>query len=764
MTSTRLEQVTGAPSIESLRPEHSHGFSEAEVHGIMDQIYARGDRLMTWFLASHFALALVLALYHQTWVATILVGGGALASFVVAARLLPRTFFTRAFAGIAQQAFVALHIYQLYGQSEQHFWYFTAFTMMIVYQDALCMWPGALLIIFQHILFAGLHNAGMPVHFFPEEYVGFTKLFYHFGIALVHVGICGYWALLLRRQSLGDAWRKRQLKEEHQLLEVQVSRLRESEAALTRTTAALADASRRQRAILDNSDDAMWIKDLEGRYVAANAAFARYAGHTLESIVGKSAADFTSGRRLEDALAFEREVVATGKPLTYELEWSAHGVTRTLEVTVRPVLDEGGRVQATSGHSRDITDSKAVEAERRHAESRLQHTQKLESLGLLAGGIAHDFNNLLVGILGNAEMAQSELPEHAEARQSIEQIEQAALRAADLTKQMLAYAGKGRVEVLACDVSAIVREMSELLHAGISKKAEFRFELDGALPTVEADATQLRQVIMNLITNAADAIGDARGTITLRTAKVELAAGDVVPRFGLDELHPGTYVRIEVVDTGVGMTTDMIGRIFEPFFSTKFVGRGLGLAAVLGILRSHHGAIDVTSCAGGGSAFRIHLPAMAGRRGEAASSPAPKANGKGARAVAQGLIVVVDDETSVRTLAARIVGRRGYEVMTAADGQEAVELVRAHGDRISLVLLDMLMPRLNGEEAFAEIRRARPSLPVIFSSGFTEGSMSERLLGEPNVAFIGKPYGANQLMSAITGLLERDGGPSEKGA
>ena len=198
----------------------------------MDGIYARGDRLMLWFLCCHMALAVLLALYHRTWIQTFAVGGGALVAFVISATLWPRTFFTRAFAGVAQQAFVALHIYQLYGQSEQHFWYFTAFTMMIVYQDWVCMWPGALLIIVQHSIFAGLHNAGYPVHFFPEPYVGFTKLFYHFGIALVQVAICGYWAHLLREQTLSDAWRKLQLSDDQRLLQHQLTQIRTSEAAL----------------------------------------------------------------------------------------------------------------------------------------------------------------------------------------------------------------------------------------------------------------------------------------------------------------------------------------------------------------------------------------------------------------------------------------------------------------------------------------------------------------------------------------------------
>ncbi|MES2177536.1 MAG: PAS domain-containing protein [Gemmatimonadota bacterium] len=339
MTASVQQPELTLTHLEGLRPTSSHGFTPGDERELMRGIYARGDRLMFWFLVSHTVLALALALFHGTWLATLAVSGAALGSFTLSAWLLPRTFFTRAYAGVAQQAFVALHIYQLYGQSEQHFWYFTAFTMMIVYQDWVCMWPGAILIIFQHTLFAALHNAGMPVHFFPEAHVGFSKLFFHFGIALVHVALCGYWALLLRKQTLGDAWQKLLLSQDQRLLEAQLVRLKQSELALVESSQALVESFRQQRAILDNSSDAMWIKDIDGQYIAVNAAFARFVGLPMADIEGKTDDHLLSADEVERMHAQEREVENAREPRTLEHELVLDGIRRVMETAVTPIFD-----------------------------------------------------------------------------------------------------------------------------------------------------------------------------------------------------------------------------------------------------------------------------------------------------------------------------------------------------------------------------------------------------------------------------------------
>lgn len=765
-----------------LAPTHDHGFSAVEVREIMDGIHARGDRLMLWFLASHLALALVLAAVHGTWLVTITVGGLTCALFALSVWALPRTFFTRSLAGVAQQAFVALHIFQMHGQSEQHFWYFTAFTMMIVYQDWRCMWPGALLIIGQHTLFAWLHNVGYPVHFFPEDHVGFSKLFFHFGIALVHVALCGYWAHLLRLQTLGDAWRRRQLQQDQQLLEDQLTRLRESEAKLQASGDALRAASRRQRAILDNSDDGLWVQDLDGHITAVNVAFARLVGRDLRQVIGTHSRDLVCERVGEALTQHARDSLQATTPVTREYRHAVQGDDRILEITLRAIKDDNGLASGLAGAVRDITERRRLEAERLQDETRLREAQKLESLGLLAGGIAHDFNNLLGVIRANAELAREELqhvPQSDDVSLPLTHIEQATVRATDLTRQMLAYAGMGRVVITRLDVSAMVRDTASLLRAAMSKKVVLQFELSDQLPEVEGDATQLRQVVMNLISNAADAIGDAEGTVSLRTFHRELTPGEVRSHHGLEPLPNGDYVVVEVRDTGVGMSAETLRRIFDPFFTTKFVGRGLGLAAVLGILRAHGGGVDIASTVGLGTRFRVFLPvagsnaaqssavaAVIGDTAGAEQRTEALANATSPSPLLSGRVLVVDDEDMLRTLAVRVLSRAGLDVVQAEDGAEGLARLGLADQSISelpaqetaspgvdLVLLDMLMPRLNGEETLRVIRAHHPTLPVILTSGFSEAVGASRLLDDPCVSFIQKPYGAQELLKLVAQFL-----------
>ncbi|MFI5233279.1 MAG: response regulator [Gemmatimonadales bacterium] len=735
-----------------LRPGRSHGFDTAQVRGIMDGIYARGDRLMLWFLTGHMALAVLFAFYHGTWIQTWAVGGGALVSFAICSTLWPRTFFTRAFAGIAQQAFVALHIYQLYGQSEQHFWYFTAFTMMIVYQDWVCMWPGALLIILQHSIFAGLHNAGYPVHFFPEPYVGFTKLFFHFGIALVQVAICGYWAHLLREQTLNDAWRRLQLSDDQRLLQQQLAQIQTSEAALKASTDALEEVSRRHRAILDNVPDAMWVKDLRGRYTAVNEAFARLFGRPKEQFETLTATDIAPPEAALAATDQEEQAVAARKPVSAERELVVDGVTVALDTTVSPVLDADGVPVGTTGIARDVTDRRRAEAERRHIEDQVQHAQKLESLGVLAGGIAHDFNNLLAEILGNAELARRELAPDSPTLALFNDIEASAMRAVELTRQMLAYSGRAQLESRPLDLSSIVDTMADALRKTISPNADLQLELATALPLVEADLSQIQQVVTNLVINASEALKDGVGTITVRTERANITAGQLSQLEAQGELREGAFVVIEVSDTGEGMFADTKQKMFDPFFTTKFVGRGLGLPAVLGILRGHHGAIIANTTVGRGTTFRVLFPALAtpaAQAGQAAPEfPAPIVEH------GQEVVLVVDDEPGVRRTAARILEHAGFAVLTASDGVEGLALVEEHRSAIALVLLDVLMPRLSGVEALRAMREVMPGLPIVLTSGFTGDGAAERLGKLEFVKFIQKPYRMNDLVAMVRALID----------
>jgi len=370
------------------------------------------------------------------------------------------------------------------------------------------------------------------------------------------------------------------------------------------------------------------------------------------------------------------------------------------------------------------------------------HSRKLESLGILAGGIAHDFNNLLVGILGNAGLALLELPAGSPARPLVEQVEKAALCAAELTNQMLAYAGKGRFVVASVDLSHLVEEMAHLHSAAISKKAILTCDLGEALPAVEGDATQLRQVVMNLLTNASDAVGDESGAITVRTGVVDADRRCLEEAYLSEDLPEGAYVYVEVADTGSGMDAETKARIFDPFFTTKFTGRGLGLAGTLGIVRAHRGAICVESEPGSGTTFRVLLPAA----GHAAASPEPGPPAAGPPVVT-GTVLVVDDEEAVRTVARSALERAGFSVLTACDGREGIEVFRAHADDIAAVVLDLTMPVVSGTEALRGLRALRAGVPVVLSSGYTEEDATGRFGSYETTAFVQKPYRPSELVA-----------------
>ena len=410
---------------------------------------------------------------------------------------------------------------------------------------------------------------------------------------------------------------------------------------------------------------------------------------------------------------------------------------------------DGSVVTGFVGTVEDISAQKAAAEERRRLESQMQHAQKLESLGVLAGGIAHDFNNLLVGILGNASVAREDTQPGTLADEILGDIETAARRAAELTTQLLAYAGKGRFNVQPLDVSAAVRETSSLLQSAISKKATLSLHLGDHLPLIAADASQVRQVIMNLLTNASDALQDHDGQITLRTGTMFADAEFLAHCLAADGVLPDEFVFVEVSDNGCGMTADTVARIFDPFFTTKFTGRGLGLAATLGIVRGHHGALSVHSEPGSGSSFRVLFRAV---DAHAASMRATRAPGAPQR---MGTILVVDDEESVRQVARRMLMRSGYAVLTAVDGDDGLRLFARHEGAISCIVLDVTMPRLSGTEMLADLRRRGKTVPVLLASGYTSQSLSptEHLADAP--VFVQKPFATAELLAGIDAALAR---------
>jgi len=417
----------------------------------------------------------------------------------------------------------------------------------------------------------------------------------------------------------------------------------------------------------------------------------------------------------------------------------------------QPLRGREGELSGIQLIALDITDRKQAQEQERSLAEKLQQTQKLESLGVLAGGIAHDFNTLLSGILGNADLALLELPAGSPARQPLEQVLAGARRAADLTRQMLAYSGRGRFVIETVALPQVVREMGSLLEISISKKNVLRYEFGDGVPEVEVDVAQLRQVVMNLILNAAEAIGDRTGAIALRVGATDVTAADLADYVLGEHVAAGPFVYLEVADTGCGMTPEVRARIFEPFYSTKFAGRGLGLAAVLGIVRGHHGALRITSEPGRGTTFRVLLPAAARRAAAEGQRTAGPQGWTGT-----GTVLVVDDEETVLATSRRMLQRMGFEVLAAGGGRRGLELAREHGPGLRAVLLDLTMPDLDGEQVCAELRRAWPELPVVISSGYAEAEVMPRFAAHGRTGFVQKPYGFDTLAAAMRTALGED--------
>jgi signal transduction histidine kinase/ActR/RegA family two-component response regulator len=411
------------------------------------------------------------------------------------------------------------------------------------------------------------------------------------------------------------------------------------------------------------------------------------------------------------------------------------GVEFTIEMSMSEAMYDGEPV--ITAFVRDIT-------ERRRTEEALMQAQKLESLGVLAGGIAHDFNNMLVAIMGNAGLALSELQAESPAYETVQEIELAARRAAELARQMLAYSGKGRLTVNTVDLTALVEEIPHLLRTSIGKGVTLRYDLGRNIPAVEADATQLRQVVMNLVINASDAIGQDEGVIAISTGVIDANRDYLRSVYIPGEPKPGRYCYLDVRDTGSGMSQETLAKIFDPFFTTKFTGKGLGLAAVLGIVRGHKGTIKVESSPGQGTTFRLLLPATDGTAQQAVAQANADSQWRG-----QGTVLVVDDEDSVRHVTGRALKMMGFDVIEAEDGQVGFDLFREQHESIACVLMDMTMPRMNGETAARKMRELDSAVPIILMSGFDEGEMATRFRDAGMAGFVQKPYEIRTLREAL---------------
>ncbi len=523
---------------------------------------------------------------------------------------------------------------------------------------------------------------------------------------------------------------------------------------------AVAERESLLRRIIESSHDGIALVDERGLVVEWNPAMTdicgtpreKALGRPVDQVIGEMAAEWerTVGQGGgedpgEAAPAPFVSPTSFGRLFETKIE-RADGRTRRVQTSIFPVDSRGRKL--VGAILRDVTALRETEQERRRFEEKLRETQKLESLGLLAGGIAHDFNNLLVGILGNAGLALEELSATSPAREAVQDIETAARRAADLARQLLAYSGRGRFLVEPIDLAELVQEMVHLLHASIPKNVIIKLDFVYRPAIIKADVVQIRQVVMNLVTNAAEAIGTRSGVITVATGAMNCDRAYLLNTFGSEDLQPGDYVYLEVSDTGCGMDEATLARIFDPFFSTKFAGRGLGLAATLGIVRGHKGAIRVYSEPGRGTTFKLLFPATDASLGI-------KPPERTADEEVTGTVLVVDDEEWVRAVARRVLERVGFRVMTASDGLEGVRVYRENVDEVDVVLLDMTMPHLNGEETFREMRRVKRDVRVILSSGYNEQEAVGRFAGRGLAGFIQKPYSPSELVELIRRTLLR---------
>jgi len=509
------------------------------------------------------------------------------------------------------------------------------------------------------------------------------------------------------------------------------------------------------RLLVEGAGAGIGFFDPSGTILHVNAIGAALAGGAPAEFIGRSVYGMQAAF---DAAVFARrleEVVQSGAPREFEDQVRLSGSRRWFLSKWQPLRDRDDRLTGVQVIALDITARRQAEQQERGLAEKLQQTQKLESLGVLAGGIAHDFNNLLSGILGNADLALLELAPGAAARHPLEQVLAGARRAADLTRQMLAYSGRGRFVVETVELPLLVREMGSLLEVSISKKNVLRYEFAPDVPAVDADVSQVRQVVMNLILNAAEAIGDMSGVIAVRIGAADCDAKELGAYVLGETLPAGAYVYVEVADTGAGMTAEVRSRIFEPFFSTKFAGRGLGLAAVLGIVRGHRGALRIESQPGRGTTFRVLLPASPhSARADARRISDPHVwRGTGA-------LLVVDDEETVLATSRRMLQRMGFEVLAAGGGRRALQLLEEHGGQVRAVLLDLTMPDMDGEQTCTELRRHWPDVPVIVSSGYTEHEVLPRFAAHTRITFVQKPYGYDTLAEAVRAVLEEPAGPA----
>ncbi len=509
----------------------------------------------------------------------------------------------------------------------------------------------------------------------------------------------------------------------------------------------------KHRKIVENSPSGIMTLDNDLRIVYENPEMKKIIGVPEgrdSPAIGMKITDLPSVKIANIGHVFE--ALRNNKKISTEFPFtSIFGKESFLSITGVPIFEKGSFAGAILLIN-DTLERKRMEEQEKNLEKQIRHAQKLESLGVLAGGIAHDFNNLLTSILGNADLALMDLPPTSPIRGYIKDIGTSSRRAADLTRQMLAYSGKGKFVIRNIDLNEIIEEMVHLLEVAISKKVVLKYDLSKILPPIEADVAQINQVIMNLVINASEAIGEKSGVISLTTGAMECDKTYLKEAWHVDCLPEGLYVYLEIADTGSGMDKDTMDKVFDPFFTTKFTGRGLGMAAVQGIARGHNGAVKIYSEVGKGTTFKVLFPASKKR----ADSMEKNLDATDAKALG-GTVLLVDDEETVRSIGKRMLEKMGFTVVTVCNGVEALEEYRKRPDEFVFVLLDLTMPQMDGEDCFRKLRQISKDGCIVMTSGYNEQDVAQRFIGKGLSGFIAKPFEMANMKRVIIQALKNHG-------
>jgi two-component system cell cycle sensor histidine kinase/response regulator CckA len=509
----------------------------------------------------------------------------------------------------------------------------------------------------------------------------------------------------------------------------------------------LRNSERSYRLLADNVTDIIWTADLNLKFTFISPSITHIRGYSVEEAMAQSMEEVltpasfeVAGKALEEELAREDdEHKDPSRSRTLELEhYCKDGSTIWTEVKVTFLRDQTGRASGILGVTRDIT-------EQRQLRQQLLQAQKMESIGTLAGGIAHDFNNLLAGVLGYASLTKTKISQDHPISNYIDTIEKSAVRAAELTAQLLAFARGGKYEAKAVNLNSIVEETLTIITRTFDKSIDIEVHTHDPLPSVEADAGQMQQILMNLCVNARDAMPDG-GKLIIETGLAQLTENYAKAHV---DAKPGMYVCLSVTDTGVGMSKGTIQRVFEPFFNTKPQGKGtgLGLAMVYGVVKNHGGYVCVYSEPEEGSTFKVYLPVCG--MPELDATPGDETPRRGCE-----LILVVDDEESVRLLAKDMLETYGYKVLLAEDGAKAIEILKENSGSIDLVILDLVMPKMGGRETFLKLKEINPKIKVLLSTGYSQNGKAKELLGKGVVGFLQKPYHVDGLLLKVRAVLD----------